>query len=258
MKRAYTDDDDRYLIRTHRQLTVAQQARRMGRSAYSVKWRRAQLIARGLLAPTNRHTNRQWSEDEKAAVEVRLKQGANVDTIAAELRRSRRAVADCVLRTGETFNGLRAGRVHTANAVARMFSVGSHTPLCWIARGWLCAQRNGAYAAGAGGDWSITDAALLDFLALREGWVAWQPSQLQKPHWRAYATEHRAQAGGMWLAQSETAQRYSVTPSTVSGWYGDGRMASVATVKWHSTRYFWSADLDAWQPTDRRIRQEAG
>jgi hypothetical protein len=259
MTRRYTTDEDRYLIRTHRSTPAVEQATHLGRSYGSVRLRRRKLMARGKIATTRRAANRVWSEDEKATVELLIQQGKGVTAIAREIDRAPTAIDDLLHRNGQTIEAMRnrrGARVRAAAEIARLFFVHTHTPPRWIRRGWLQAERNGAHVRHGVSHWLITDTALQAFIDLRESWVAWQPSQIRDPHWRAYAFAARGRANGEWLSIADVAQRYHVGVTTVGHWYASGQMAGIATVR-YIHRYFWSADIVGWQPRDRRIKGAA-
>jgi transposase len=246
----YTAKDDRYLIRTHTTTTAKEQAAHLARSYGSVKLRRRKLMARGKIAPTTRVANRRWNEDEKAAVELLLQQGKNIQTVAQAIGRSQKAISDLLRRNNQTVDAIRdrrGARVRSVADIARLFFVHCHTPARWIARGWLQAERNAAHARHGAADWLLTDAARQAFIELREGWVAWEPSQISDVAWRTYAANIRARSGGKWLSMADVAARYHVGATTVCEWYRQGKMAGVASVK-YTHRYFWSADLKEARP----------
>ena len=243
----YTEADDTYLAETYSTLTATEQARALGRSYDSIIQRRRRLVARGMVDRQHRAYNPAWSEDERAAVELMLQQGAGVDVIARKVGRSRRGIAKRLRNDRLTIDGMRARRgahVRTIASIATLFFVGRRAVVIWIARGWLHANRNGVKTTCGYAAYLITDQALIDCINCRDSWVAWQPSQIQDPHWRAYAAEIRRVADGEWVSSVTYARRVHVAPTTVNAWYRRGPLVGIRSIKWNGWRYFWSSDLE--------------
>jgi transposase len=262
MKRFYTAEEDAFLIATVKTLRVRDQAAHLGRAPESVEYRRRVLMHRGDLDITQRARNRLWTEDEKALVDVMLQEGASVPQIARKTKRTVEAIYRLASREQTPIDAIRdrrGARVRTAFEVGTFMGVSHHMVARWISYGLLDAARNNACAKrfsqqrrGAP-HYLITDQALMRFVEQRNTWMAWTVDRMTDADWRMYAERLRTDAGGYWMSLSEVAERYIVGYTTAVGWRLRGYMAGVTTARYGRTHYFWSADLEGWEPDDRRI-----
>jgi hypothetical protein len=260
----WTQHDDQFLIDTHASLSVRQQAERLQRTYNSVRVRRSELRARGLLSDTARAKNRPWTQAERDMLIGMLHDGLGLRTIANRMPgRTFYAIEGYCERHGISINDVRQGEitgVHTASQVGVMFGVPHWEVIRWIRRKWLYGRQDLKRAKGVRKSrvlkpyFRVTDQSLVEFIKDRRYWPAWNVECMTDPFWREFAAEQRQQAGGHWLSTPEVAAQLHYTTSTVYGWYKAGLLAHVQTMMLNNIRYFWSANLAGFVPPLERER----
>lgn len=255
MRRFYTAEDDGFLIETHATLSVAEQARHLGRSYKAVSERRRILTAQGQIDPTRRAVLRLWSSDDAVLVELMLQRGSSLTFVARKIGRSVSAIRHYLKRNSKTVTEYRAAdNVRTAIDVARLFGVHPSSVPRWIRRGWLRArhnkaQRNDRKRKKGAAQYLITDDDITAFVERRDAWFAWEPRHITDRDWREFAEECRTATGERWLTATEIAERWHYSPTTIRGYC---RMGKVPGVLYGRTYYVWSADVAA-----KEIREAA-
>lgn len=261
--RTWTDEENTFLRQTHTTHTIAAQASALNRTYQSIAHQRRRLG----LAPTGRREYKLWTENDAVLIDLMLSSGSSVTFIARKLKRSVNAVHTYVRQKGWSIKAIRrspVARVWTAIEVARLFGVSGAMVTVWIDRKWLRAVRNNAgaqqrrqRAKRRAPQYLIHDEAIQALIERRETWPAWEPRAMTDAGWRSYAEEVRAAAGGRWLSTAEVAARMGYSVASVKYWRLRGKFAGVASTTYDGRHYYWSADLDDWQLSDRRVTKEA-
>ena len=259
-----------FIISTYDTLTAREQTRRAGVNYTRLARMRRRLLASGALDPAQRAYSRPWSEGEDLYLASCLQLGMSVPQAAARVGRPLAGTRNHITRLGGTdvYRRAAGAEVRTLCDVARLFGCYKHAPNLWMRHGWLAVRHNNAKRQALGlrgkpkkgyrGYYLVTDDAILAFIENRMTWPAWEAARITDPLWREYAEDQRAAANGHWVSLGELTTRYHYARSTVQGWLARGKLDGVARTSYGHMHFFWSADLDAWQPIDRRIRQEAG
>lgn len=258
----YTAAERAYLIETYATMTGIEQARALGRSAHSVYQARQRLRRAGAVDKARSCASGWgWTPAEDDQIVTLLQDGYSVMEIAARLRRGRSATMthiNTALGGATRWRQSEIAAVRTTEEVARLFGFpNTATVRYWITRGWLQARQPRGRAGRAWRVRYITDAALQRFLRERAAWPSYRPERIRDPIWREIVMDIRAGAGGEWVRLQDYARQHHYAKSTAYAWVRTGRCQGVRMTRVYRTWYLWSADLDGWQPLDRRLPQRA-
>lgn len=250
---------DTYLIATHSDLTVPQQAAALGSSRGLLHYWRKQLYDRGLLDRQLRASHTPLTDAEAQAIAGLWHDGWSRAAIAAARDIAESRVARALLRAGVT--GVTPRRV-TLRLVdlGRIFTIDAQSIGYWLREGWLVDNRP-LSRPGSPHSWDYDD--LIALIRTRDSWVAWAPTQIADPQLRRLAEHERAAADGAWFAMSMIADILGIALSTLSTWRTRlGLFAALPAYRWAGSRFVWltrsqAAELEAWGADVRRHRPGA-
>jgi hypothetical protein len=244
MPTPFTPEEDAHLIATYSTHTAREQAAHLERNYESVVQRRARLVAAGRIDPRTRAYMPRWTAQDDQEVIDMVETGKHPREVARKLGRTETAVKIRAKRHlgGMTWLKNAWYAPMSARDVARVFGLScSKRVVIWVERDWLKARKQGRKQAGT---WRVSQDAILDFLACREGWMSWEPEHITDPDIRAEALRLRAEADGHWVRLTQWACRRGYAKSTPDNWIEKGLLSGIKWGVW----YVWSADLEAFVP----------
>jgi len=237
--RAWTEEERAFLVRTHAQLSVSEQAHALQRTPESVRAARMRLLAQGRIHVHQRTNNRPWSSQDLNKLQDLIEEGKPTISIVRSLKRSRQAIHEACERHGIRIFALRDSLVLTANQVAKLLDVETSTVIDWIRAGIIQAHRRSKKKRGS--PHLITHTSLQAFMADRHTWPAWETAQVVDPIWREEAERCRAVAGGRWVSIKELVGRLYAVDSQIVRWIQSGRW-QVETMRYGNRWYVWESD----------------
>ena len=219
------DDVDRWLIGTHHELRMDEQARALGVTYAIVSYWRVGLSRRGLLDARMRAGNAPITAAEADAIARLYRDGYSRLSIAALREISMGRVVAALEKAG----ALGAPRLVRLNAarVSALLGIGRADVLRWVARGWLPDYRV-RNVPGARHAWDLDD--LVALVRNRDSWVAWSPAQITSTELRAWLSASAGRPAGRGFSRARSPRCSVWTPRR----YGDG---SPMTGCLASTRY---------------------
>jgi hypothetical protein len=202
MHRPWTQEEVDYLIATHPTRSVAEQARALKRSPYSVLQKRRILHQAGRISPAERARFRRWTNAELAELHELIRDGLSLGIIAGRLRRTKGALIQRINEDGVSVGSIRRDglfKVRTLTDIEVMFGVHWSKARRWVTNGWLKAQSTRARLnvrtqRVKGAHILISDLALQEFLDNPAAWGDYDPARITDPDWREAAIEARREA----------------------------------------------------------------
>jgi hypothetical protein len=235
------DAIDRYLVATHAELTMVQQAERLAVHRTAVNKWRIILAGRGLIRPDERAGQRPISLAESTAIARLFRSGLPATAIASAREISLARVNRVLLRAGAAPYAPRAAPL-SATGVSAIFGVHRCIPQGWARRGWLPDLRHRSYR-GVRHAWTRGD--LVEFVRNRETWIAWDVAQITDAELRQVAARARREAGGAWYQQEEIAALLGVKATNFCYWLSEAPLLARLTMQAYSGgRYYWLSDAD--------------
>lgn len=187
-----------------------------------------------------KHYKASWGE-QYGELQAMMQNGVSVASAANILGRTRHAIYTALYDHGDTLTELRGDTfaVRTVNQVAALFGVSHPTARDWVKLGWLTAAENGTRKQPGSQKpphFLITDLALMDFIALRISWPAWEPARIADTYWRNAAHDERYAAGGQWVRAVELMRRQHYSEKYVYHLVRTGRLEAT---KIRNVWYVW-------------------
>lgn len=240
-----TAAEEQHIIQTFATHTAREQAEALGVCYERVVRLRGRLAREGKIDFRQRCHRRPWSTDEDNLLCDMIQEGKSLRAIARKLGRTETAVLIRAKREHGGMTWLKNAwfAPMTLRDVARLFGLScSKRAAWWIQQGWLRGTRHGRRR---GYTWRVSQGAILDFLVVREVWMAWDPALMTDPDLRAEAVRLRAEAGGHWIKLATWAKDRGFSVKTGYKWVGAGLLSGV---KYNNHWYIWSADLERFVP----------
>jgi hypothetical protein len=223
---------DQFLILSHGELPLNDQAAYIGLSAHGIKARRRRLYREGRIVETERANCPTLEETDREEIRRLYANGYSQRAIAAMRQIGPERVRRLV-------KGVRRAPALLMTDIERIFGVSDTTAGDWVRRGWLPEERTNPENSRS--HYRFTRADLFEFAANRHTWPAWQPAQVNDPELRAFAELQRQSAGARWWSVKELALYWGVTRDTMHSYISWGYLSDAGERRTTYGRacYYW-------------------
>lgn len=248
--RHLTDEEKAFLVRTHGYMTAVEQAAQLQVGYDVVCYQRQKLVRAGLIARETRAYGRPYTPDEDAQIGELVRQGMTIRRIA---RRLHRPFSSMVTHITMDMGGIRklrscdeTARVRNTTEVGQLFGLTKFTVRKWIRLGWLKASSSRKVKSRRPFA-LITDEALMEFMAKRDCWPAWHPTDITDPDWQIYGRDLRS--AGDWVSCGEISRKYGIRIQRIYAWLRERRGVGIRVLRYGEGKgrelLVWSSDVQA-------------
>lgn len=220
-------------------VSLAEQARRLGRPATNLQHTYREFMRAGLIHKRTRSPWRHWTAQEREELCHLIDTGYSYEAIGVKLNRSRGAI---VVEAKRRHRGITTTQATlSARSVAELLGLGCAKIVSrWVRRGWLKARNAGLEKRPL---WRVDLSDLWAFMENDQTWMAWEVGRITDGALREWAEELR-QGKPRWLSEGEVAARYHVTTAAVAQWIYKGWLPAVR----YGNHWVRESSLENWVP----------
>lgn len=189
------------------------------------------------------------TDNEVATIVAMVGSGESIKAVAKKLRMSLRGVHNALTCRGMSTQSVRENSVYSASDMVRILGIPPYRLRAILKRGFIEYTKNKGHNGRIVVDIDQFDA----FLRNREGWVAWEVSDMNDPDWREVAASYREQTPGQWVSIVSWFEQHYYSKPLALYW---ARRGMVKTVVFSGRHYVWSKDIEGKSPDDFKVTRE--